>query len=1014
MQGKDVNNKHKPFRFIKPGLKQKINLVFFIVIFSTAFTIVFFSYFIIRYLIKQNAIHILETNAENISMILDNKIINIEEVLKKYASEGELKNILERFKNAEIETYKYFVENKDISEIKKITNKYFEDNYSNFKSLIKKSLEDDTLSLILKYLYLVKNSYEKDKKHLLLKDEETTPYGYVHELYHVYFGNIIKITNANDVYLIDGIKGRIIYSFSKKPDFGSLINRSLLLETELASIFFKFKNKDVNEILISDISPYLPDELNSSLFFGIKVNNDNDLLVLRFTSEKLTDFININLKDKNNQKVNYWYTKAFLIGEDLYYKTDNPEVNNKQIVYGTEDTLKKLSNNIMIDEKVMAKFLSAPAGYIEFINYTGNKQLGYYKKISLHNEKSYYILTVLNKKDIFRPAIIILFVEIIGGLVVLLLILFLSKRFGNLISERMNFLKNNLNKLINGEKAEKIYIKTDDELEETAELLNKLTDRVWEAAKFADYLAENNFNIEFNAKSENDFFAKALNNLKNRLKEAKEIEEQRKKEDEIRLWINSGIAKFNELLRHHNDDMDLFCYNILKNLIEYVGVVQGAIYLIEEEEGEKIVRLAAAYAYDRRKYIERKLHMGEGLVGTCALEGKTIYLREIPEDYMLISSGLGETLPRSLLIVPMIFNEEITGVIELASINDFEKHKQEFVEKIAESIAITINTVHLNMKTKQLLQESNERAEQLAAQEEELRQNLEELKATQEEMLRIKTLEAERERIRREQEEKLMEQLRKSNEELMKKQEELEWEQIMFHALMDCLNARVTYKDTEGRYLRINKAKFKALNLKSYDEVIGKTDYDVFGGEHFKHALEEEKKIIQEGTEIVDKEELIIFKDGRKTWGSTSRFPLKNKNGEIVGSLVITRDITERKNLKFEVEIYNTLLQNLMQEYPAFYYRIDNNGIIEKCFGSGLNLLNINENQMVGKSIYEFFPEIPDLSEYEFKDDGLVIIQKLAIEGKLLEFRHIILKNNMTYGGYTGIACEVKFSKNIQ
>lgn len=1014
MQGKDLNN-NKLFRFTKPGIKQKINLIFFIVIFSTAFTIIFFSYFIIRYLIKQNAVHLLETNANNIAVILDNKIINIKEVLKKYASEEELKNIFEKFKNAEHETYKYFIENLDISEVRKITTKYFEDNYSDIKSLIKKSLEDDTLSLIFKYLYIVKNGYDKDKKYLLLKDEESTPYGYIHELYHPYFGNIIKITNADDVYLIDGIKGRIIYSFSKRLDFGSIINRSLLLETELASIFFKFKNKDVNEILISDISPYLPDEFNSSLFLGIKVNDNNDLLILRFTSKKLTSFININFNEENNKKIDYWNTKTFLIGEDLYYKTDDPEVNNKLIkVNGTKNTLKKLSNNIMIDEKVMAKFLSAPNGYIEFINYKGIKQLGYYKKFSLHNEKSYYILTVINKKDVFSPAIIILFVEIIGGLIVLFLILFLSKRFGRLISERMNFLKNNLNKLINGEKAEKIYIKTDDELEETADLLNKLTDRVWEAAKFADYLAENNFNIEFNARSENDFFAKALNNLKDRLKEAREIEEQRKKEDEIRLWINSGIAKFNELLRHHNDDMDLFCYNILKNLIEYVGVVQGAIYLIEEDEGEKIIRLAAAYAYDRRKYIERRLHMGEGLVGTCALERKTVYLREIPEDYMLISSGLGETIPRSLLIVPMIFNEEITGVIELASINDFEKYKQEFVEKIAESIAITINTVHLNMKTKQLLQESNERAEQLAAQEEELRQNLEELKATQEEMIRIKNLEAERERIRREQEERLMEQLKKSNEELMRKQEELEWEQIMFHALMDCLNARVTYKDTEGRYLRINKAKFKALGLRSYDEVIGKSDYDVFGGEHFKHALEEEKKIIQEGTEIVDKEELIIFKDGRKTWGSTSRFPLRNKNGEIVGSLVITRDITERKNLKFEVEIYNTLLQNLVQEYPAFYYRIDNNGIIEKCFGSGLSFINLNENQMIGKSIYEFFPEIPDLTEYEFKDDGLVVIQKLAIEGKLLEFRHIILKNKMTYEGYTGIACEVKFSKNIQ
>jgi len=1000
MEEKDYNASNKIFKKKKSMLKDKLNFVLFVIIFSTAFTIIVFSYFIVRYLIKQNAKYILENTAENVSIILNDKVFGIKEILKKYASEEDLKNIVESFKQVQDNTYSNFINYHDITDIKKITTEFFKEEFPNIE-LNNSFFIDDTLSLILKYLYVVKNTYDKDKRYLLSKDVENTSYGNIHALYHPYFGNILKITNADDLYIIEGIKGRIIYSFLKKADFGSLVNSSFLLETELSSLFFKLKNLSVNDIIVTDISKYLPDNFASCLFVGIKINENNDILVLRFTSKRLTQYINTSKKDKKSIK--YWHTSTFLIGDDLYYKTDDPY-----------DTTNKIANNVMISEKLMTKFISATSGYVEFNNYLEKKQLGYFKKFSINGEKNLYILTVLNRKDVFLPAVYILLVEICGGIIVLIFLLLLSSKFGKLLSERLNFLKINLHKLINGEKAEKLVIKTNDELEEVSNLLNDLTDRVVEAAKFADCLSENNFNIEFNARSENDFFAVALNNLKNRLKEAREQEEQRKKEDKIRLWINSGIAKFNELLRHHNDDMDMFCYNILKSIVEYIDVVQGAIYLVDDNEGEKLIRLTAAYAYDRKKIIDRKLHMGEGLVGTCALERKNIHLKEIPDDYMFISSGLGETLPRSLLLVPMIFNEEVTGVIELASINDFEEYKLEFIEKIAESIAITINTVRLNLRTKQLLQESNERAEQLAAQEEELRQNLEELKATQEEMIRIKNLEAERERIRREQEEKLLEQLKKTNEELIKKQEELEWEQIMFHALMDTLSARVTYKDVEGRYLKINRAKLKALGLQSFKEAVGKTDYDVFGGEHFKQALAEEKRIISEGKEIVDKEELIVFKDGRKTWGSTSRFPLRNKNGEIVGSLVITRDITERKNLKFEVEIYNSLIQNLVAEYPAFFYRIDNNSIVEKCFGSGLNLLKINENQMIGKSIYEFFPEIPDLAEYDFKNEGLLVTQKLAIEGKFFEFKHIIFKNKMTYGGYTGIACEVKFSKNIQ
>ncbi|MEL7003994.1 MAG: PAS domain S-box protein, partial [Bacteroidota bacterium] len=159
--------------------------------------------------------------------------------------------------------------------------------------------------------------------------------------------------------------------------------------------------------------------------------------------------------------------------------------------------------------------------------------------------------------------------------------------------------------------------------------------------------------------------------------------------------------------------------------------------IIDDKTGdEPFMTLTACYAWDKKKYIEQKVYIGEGLAGQVWLEKDTIYLTEVPQDYIKIVSGLGDSNPKSVLIVPLKVNEAIYGVVEIASFNEFADHEIEFVEKIAESIASTVSTVKINATTQQLLEESQEMTEQMRSQEEEMRQNMEELQATQEEMQR--------------------------------------------------------------------------------------------------------------------------------------------------------------------------------------------------------------------------------------------------------------------------------------
>jgi methyl-accepting chemotaxis protein len=307
------------------------------------------------------------------------------------------------------------------------------------------------------------------------------------------------------------------------------------------------------------------------------------------------------------------------------------------------------------------------------------------------------------------------------------------------ITRPINKITSTLKKLANGEidDSMKTSIKSGDEIEEMAYALNTSIDGLNQKTTFAQEIKEGNLKNEFKLLSDKDILGKSLLEMRDSLKHAKEEEEKRKKEDEKRRWANEGLAKFAEILRQHNEDLDKLGYSIIRNLIKYLEANQGGIFILNDEDKEEVrYDLLAAYAYNRRKYLEKSYYPGEGLVGTCAQEEKTMYLEELPQNYINITSGLGEANPTSLLMVPLKTEENVLGIIEIASFEKFEKHHIEFVEKVASSIASTLSSVKINIRTSELLEKSQQQAEEMSAQEEEMRQNMEELQATQEEAAR--------------------------------------------------------------------------------------------------------------------------------------------------------------------------------------------------------------------------------------------------------------------------------------
>ena len=287
-------------------------------------------------------------------------------------------------------------------------------------------------------------------------------------------------------------------------------------------------------------------------------------------------------------------------------------------------------------------------------------------------------------------------------------------------------------------------IKNNNKLEETSmaeindinESMKSVISGLIKAAEFSEQIGNGNLNTEFSALSANDKLGNALINMRDNLIKADKDAKERKIADEKVNWATSGLAKFGEILHTNTQNINDLSYEILHSLIKYIDVNQGAIYVLDDTKEEPEYEMTAAIAYDRRKFLQKRFAIGEDLVGRCAYEHKTIYMTDIPKDYINITSGMGSATASTLLLVPLVLNDNVFGIIELASFHKLEDYKINFVEKLAESISSTISTVKINERTNNLLNQSKIQAEELASKEEEMRQNMEELQATQEEAAR--------------------------------------------------------------------------------------------------------------------------------------------------------------------------------------------------------------------------------------------------------------------------------------
>ncbi|MDH5381894.1 MAG: PAS domain-containing protein [Cyclobacteriaceae bacterium] len=417
----------------------------------------------------------------------------------------------------------------------------------------------------------------------------------------------------------------------------------------------------------------------------------------------------------------------------------------------------------------------------------------------------------------------------------------------------INEVKDVIEKMSRGETDINENLKTDnDEIGEMRTSVLHLLKGLKETTAFAENIGKGNYKAEYSPLSKKDVLGNALLEMRDNLSKVSD-------QERIRGWVNEGLAQFADLLRKNNDEMDVFAENVLRNLVKYLGVNQGGLYLVENEDGgEEFLSLASCYAWDKERHGDQKFYKGEGLAGQVWQEGLSIYITDVPDTYIKITSGLGNANPKFVFISPIKVNDEIQGVIEVASFTEIEEYKRDFIEKLGESIAATIFNVRNSMKTKLLLEESQYLTEQMKSQEEEMRQNMEEIQATQEEMERSQK----------------------------------ETAQIIGSINRSIINIEL---DSEGKIIYTNSI---FLDIVGYDsnEVFGETFRMFFSGEKASERFKQFWKELREGNEAMG-EFSVMSKKGTEKILKGGFIPNINPEKELTKVLFYGVDITNVKEL---------------------------------------------------------------------------------------------------------------------
>jgi len=269
-----------------------------------------------------------------------------------------------------------------------------------------------------------------------------------------------------------------------------------------------------------------------------------------------------------------------------------------------------------------------------------------------------------------------------------------------------------------------------------AEVIGNIITNLNKTATFIKGIGQGNFEVRWDGFRDADLKANE-HTISGELISMREEMKKQREQGMRQQWASDGLNKLTEIIRDHQSDFHALSEKSVFFIVKYLKAHQGGLFVLnDEDEDDKHLELSTCYAFDRKKFVTRRIEIGEGLIGQVFLEGHPVFIRDVPPNYIHITSGLGEANPRCITIQPLKHNEEVVAILEIASFTELDQHALDFLATACKTLAASMVAIQSSHKMKILLEKSQQQTEEMRAQEEEMRQNMEELEATQEEMKR--------------------------------------------------------------------------------------------------------------------------------------------------------------------------------------------------------------------------------------------------------------------------------------
>lgn len=299
-------------------------------------------------------------------------------------------------------------------------------------------------------------------------------------------------------------------------------------------------------------------------------------------------------------------------------------------------------------------------------------------------------------------------------------------------------------------------------------------------------------------------------------------------EEQIKQWASKGMELLSDM-KNKKTSIEGYTASAIKNLVKYTGCNQGRLFVLSKDR-EKL-DLYSTYAYGKHKFQQEavSVDVGNGLLGECLHERRIILLTEVPRNYIKISSGLGEALPRTVILIPMIYRDQTYGVIEMASFDNLRQHHVDFMKRFSEGIGAEISGLLDQQYSELLLKQAQQQTKMLKDQEEELKKSMEEMTATQEDLVRKESI-------------------------LQDKLVEIETERAKNRAILEnCVDAVISF-DEVGKIDFLNSAAIELFQSDSL-QLQGASIFDLFNI-RIDASSSRPKIVTESGHEITSKTEL--------------------------------------------------------------------------------------------------------------------------------------------------------------